>query len=269
VTSDLERAWDREYRRGRYRDQAPVPFVQDIIAAAGSMKQGSGLGLYVGCGNGRNYVPLVEAGLDLVGLDVSGEAIAQLRERLPERADRLVHADLRSLPLEPTFRIVIGIQVFQHGDRQEAHEHLARAQELLLPGGLFCLRVNAVGTNIWPEHEVVETFPDRGSTIRYLAGPKAGLLVHFFSLEELDERRCPFFVRESVHARWLRRRTDGVVGGLHGEDEVRGWSHGSGGSRRTLASTYICGMRPSCIIIPAMSGCVLNSTILPSRTRAM
>jgi hypothetical protein len=33
---------------------------------------------------GENYIPLVEGGLDLIGLDISGEAISQLRKRLPE-----------------------------------------------------------------------------------------------------------------------------------------------------------------------------------------
>jgi ubiquinone/menaquinone biosynthesis C-methylase UbiE len=128
----------------------------------------------------------VESGLDVVGLDISGEAIAQLRERLPDQAHRLQHGDLTSLPPGSSFDVVIGIQVFQHGDRGEGHDNLALAQEALLPGGLFCLRVNAVGTDVWPEHEVVETFPDRSFTVRYLAGPKRGLLVHFFAREEIE-----------------------------------------------------------------------------------
>ena len=52
-----------------------------------------GQGLYVGCGTGRNYVPLVDAGLKLTGLDVSKEAIVQLRARHPHLAQDLVQAD--------------------------------------------------------------------------------------------------------------------------------------------------------------------------------
>jgi hypothetical protein len=47
------------------------------------------------------------------------------------------------------------------------------------------LRVNATGTDIWPEHEVTERHPDGGLTVRYLAGPKRHLLIHFFSAAEL------------------------------------------------------------------------------------
>ena len=77
-------------------------------------------------------------------------------------------------------------QAFQHGDRAQAQTHIRAAQRRLTPGGLFCLRVNATGTDIWPEHEVTEHDPDGGLTVRYLAGPKEGLPIHFFSAAELN-----------------------------------------------------------------------------------
>jgi hypothetical protein len=187
VTQDAETAWDREYELGRYRDEPPVAFVDDVLEAVRALGPGPGMGLYIGCGNGRNYVPLIEGGLDLIGLDISGEAISQLRERLPQRADRLVHGDLRALPSGHAYAVVIGIQVFQHGDRREAHANLALAKELVAPGGLFCLRVNAAETDVWPAHDVVEQAPDDSFTVRYLDGPKSGLLVHFFSRREIED----------------------------------------------------------------------------------
>jgi hypothetical protein len=89
-------AWDTEYRAGRYRDEPPVTFTQDILAAA--RETGPDRGLYIGCGNGRNYLPLVAAGLDLTGLDISAAAIAQLASRAPGRRDRLIRGDLTALP---------------------------------------------------------------------------------------------------------------------------------------------------------------------------
>jgi len=177
-------AWDAEYAAGRYVDEPPVPFVRDILAAARSA--GVDSGLYIGCGNGRNYLPLVAGGLDLTGLDVSSAAIDQLAARAPGRRDRLVRGDLSALPDGATYPLLIGIQVFQHGDRAAAHAHIRAAQHRLSPGGLFCLRVNAVGTDVWPAHEVTERDPaDGGFTVRYLAGPKRGLPIHFFSAAEL------------------------------------------------------------------------------------
>jgi len=56
--------WDAEYERGRYGHEPPLPFVREIVAALRDQGDSAhGPGLYVGCGNGRNYVPLVEAGL--------------------------------------------------------------------------------------------------------------------------------------------------------------------------------------------------------------
>ena len=153
------------------------------LAAAGEGV--SPAGLYIGCGNGRNFVPLVEGGLDLIGLDVSRVAIEKLADRMPERNERLICGDLASLPSEARFPVVIGIQVFQFGDRRETHAHIRAAQHRVMERGLFCLRVNAVGTDIEYDHRIEEEIVDGGLTIRYLDGPKAGLLIHFFAQQEL------------------------------------------------------------------------------------
>jgi hypothetical protein len=187
VTHDAETAWDREYEAGRYQQEPPVGFVDDILEAVRPLTPETRTGLYIGCGNGRNYIPLVEHGLDLIGLDISGEAIFQLKRRLPGRTEQLVHGDLRTLPSGHTHAVVIGIQVFQHGLRGEAHANIALAQRFVASGGLFCLRVNAVGTDVWPAHEAIEESPDGGFTVRYLAGPKSGLPIHFFSRQEIQD----------------------------------------------------------------------------------
>ena len=177
---------DAEYEADRYRDEAPVEFVHDLVAAAQDAGLIAATGLYIGCGNGRNYLPLVAAGLDLLGLDVSATALEQLGRRAPERRGDLVHGDLSALPDRLRFPLVIGIQVFQHGDRATVHSHFRSAQERVSPGGLFCVRVNAVGTDVAPCHDVTERHRDGGFTVRYLEGPKAGLDVHFFSASELN-----------------------------------------------------------------------------------
>jgi SAM-dependent methyltransferase len=179
-------ACDVEYAAGRYRDEPPLPFVADILSAAEEHDLLGAEGLYVGCGNGRNYLPLVRGQLDLLGLDVSATALAQLAARAPDRRDRLIHGDLSALPEGATYPLVVGIQVFQHGNRAIAHDHVRAAQGRLAPGGLFCLRVNAVGTEIEYDHDVVENDPGGSFTIRYLKGPKRGLQIHFFAASELE-----------------------------------------------------------------------------------
>jgi SAM-dependent methyltransferase len=178
--------WDEEYRGGRYVGDEPLAFVDAIAAAVYAHRPPGELGLYIGCGNGRNYIPLVARGLDLIGIDVSHVAITQLAQCAPARAGRLIHGDITALPAGSKFGTVIGIQVFQHGCEADAHAHIRGALDLLRPGGVFCVRVNAAGTQVEHAHTVVETNPAGGFTIEYQQGPKNGLLVHFFARSELE-----------------------------------------------------------------------------------
>jgi SAM-dependent methyltransferase len=183
MTTREAAAWDAEYAAGRYAGDPPVDFVRDIAAAAG--QRGLRHGLYIGCGNGRNLLPLLDAGLDLTGLDISRQAIAQLRRRRPDRAGRLITGDLSALPRSARYDLVVGIQVFQHGTRAQARQHLAAAAALVRPGGLLCVRVNAAGTEIEHAHRRFEEHGDGSFTVRYRRGPKAGLDIHFFTATEL------------------------------------------------------------------------------------
>lgn len=186
-----ERAsWDAEYRSGRYENEPPVGFVDDIVSAAQSLGRDAP-GLYVGCGNGRNYLPLRDAGLNLTGLDISDVALESLAARSPSAAAHLFHGGVTDLPDDQMFDLVIGIQVFQHGDRATAHAHVRAALDRLATGGLFCMRVNAVGTDVHPEHAVTEQAADGGFSVRYLAGSKRDLQIHFFSRAELTELLPP------------------------------------------------------------------------------
>jgi SAM-dependent methyltransferase len=178
-------SWDREYTTGRYLEEPPIPFTSDILSAARSAHVRRGL--YVGCGNGRNYLPLVRSGLDLIGLDISPVALQQLAERAPDVRDQLHCGDVSCLPSHQRFDLIIGIQVFQHGTREAAHTHIRAAQHRVAPGGLFAIRVNAVGTNVNHSHQVLERAPDGGYTVRYHDGPKNGLAIHFFSQQELSD----------------------------------------------------------------------------------
>lgn len=178
-------AWEAEYRAGRYASDPPDPMVAAILREAGARGLLGGPALEIGCGNGRNYRALVAGGLDVVGLDISPTALDQLAARSPERRGRLVLGDLSALPASVRYPVVIGLQVFQHGDRRSSHAHVRRAQRRLGAGGLFALRVNATGTDLAFAHTVSERGPDGGFTACYLAGPKAGLKIRFFGRAEL------------------------------------------------------------------------------------
>jgi SAM-dependent methyltransferase len=186
--------WDAEYRRGRYVAEPPLPFVGEILATVRAHPAArAGVGLYVGCGNGRNYLPLVDAGLHLRGLDVSREALAQLADHRPELASGLACADFRELDAAPAFDYVIALQVFQHGGDADAATYFVKTSAVLRPGGLFFLRVNSASTEVYFAHTVVERNRFGGFTIRYDEGPKAGLRVHFYTADELHGLTRPRF----------------------------------------------------------------------------
>ena len=178
--------WDAEYRGGRYAAEPPVAFVETITEVLGARPAlRARHGLYVGCGNGRNFIPLVDAGLTLLGLDLSAEALRQLAVRRPDQATRLHHGALIDFVPPAPIAYVIAIQVLQHGRRSEAERAFAHIAELLAPGGLFFLRVNSASTEVYRRHAVVETHDD-GFTLEYQEGPKEGLAVHFYGRRELE-----------------------------------------------------------------------------------
>jgi SAM-dependent methyltransferase len=177
--------WNEEYRGGKYAGEPALPFVKEIVAAVDAERSlHAGLGLYVGCGNGRNYLALVDAGLRLHGVDLSLEALRQLVERRPAARLPLVCGDFRSLRHAPAFSYLVAIQVFQHGLAADVASYFATTRRLLRPGGLLFLRVNSVSTEIFHRHTVVERTAG-GITACYDAGPKAGLPVHFYACDEL------------------------------------------------------------------------------------
>src|SRR6266404_576126 len=126
--------WDIGYRNGKYDDEPPIPFVGRIIEELG--ENGDQLiGLYPGCGNGRNFIPLLEAGLNLRGLDVSHEGIQQIIDKYPPAESRVRVDDFDSLTAARVFDYIVAIQVFQHGDKKQVEKHFSIAAEALKPAG--------------------------------------------------------------------------------------------------------------------------------------
>ena len=179
--------WDEEYRRGRYAAEPPLPFagtIVDVVRRQAAAREA--VGLYVGCGNGRNYVPLVDAGLNLYGLDVSPQALRQLAARRPELSSRLLQGDFQDVEPPAPLAYLIAVQVFQHGTLAEVTAYFARVAALLAPGGLFFLRVNSAATQVVRRHTVIERGGHGGFSVRYLEGSKDGMAIHFYTRAELD-----------------------------------------------------------------------------------
>ena len=178
----LSRRWDEEYQQGRYENAPPLPFVERIVTTLQEQcRTGKGRGLYIGCGNGRNFIPLIDAGLDLVGLDASSEALAQLGAKRPGLEASLIHADFSQFEPDNSFDYIIAIQVFQHGTASRVTLMMERVASQLDEGGLLFLRINSASTQVVRKHVVIESSDDGNFTIRYQESPKVGLPIHFLS----------------------------------------------------------------------------------------
>ena len=98
-----------------YRNRPDVAF---FVEAA---KESGGLVLEVGCGTGRVLIPTAQAGIDIVGLDLSPHMLDVCRERLLREPEdtrskvQLVQADMRDFELGRAFKLVTTpFRPFQH-----------------------------------------------------------------------------------------------------------------------------------------------------------
>ena len=175
--------WDVKYAAGMYVGESPLPFTETILA---ELDKNPGIrsrrGMCVGCGNGRNYIPLARAGLDLVGLDVSEVGLKQIAAHEPSLEPKLVRANF--LEHGGRFGYVIAIQSFQHGTRSVSERYFHHAAAMLERGGLLFVRVNSTDTTIMFPHQILEE-SDAGFTVLYLDGPKRGIHVRFYTKEGL------------------------------------------------------------------------------------
>ena len=183
----IERCWDAEYESGRYEGEPPIPFTNHIVQTVRERGLSGNPGLYVGCGNGRNFVPLAAACPGLSGIDVSGSGIRSLLQKHSEYSRRVSRKNF--LDCDAAFDYIISIQAFQHGDGRTADRYVRRAASMTRGGGLLFLRVNSTNTDILHPHHITKRAgcgDYGGLTVRYDAGPKKDLCIHFFTKHELE-----------------------------------------------------------------------------------
>lgn len=124
-----------------YRNRPDVAF---FVEAA---KESGGPVLEVGCGTGRVLIPTAQAGVEIVGLDLSPHMLEVCRGRLKAESEevrsrvQLVQGDMRQFELSRTFRLVtLPFRPFQHLTTIEDQlaclgcicRHLAEAGRLIL-----------------------------------------------------------------------------------------------------------------------------------------
>lgn len=177
--------WNRAYKDGKYDHEGPIPFVRDIIDLAKKEGFQEGRGFYPGCGNGRNLIPLLDAGLDIEAQDISEVAVRQLEDKRP--GVKVEVGDFMSSSNLSQYDYVLSIQLFQHVNEHGPRPLFEKVLEVLKPDGLFILRVNSINTQIVEDYAEVETSDSGGLTIQYKSGHKSGQFIHFYSAEQIHD----------------------------------------------------------------------------------
>lgn len=116
-----------------------IDFFKDELANSGNV-------LELGCGTGRILIPLLQAGIDCWGLDISPEMLSICRENLKRREiggaeNRLHQGDMRRFSLDKKFSsIIIPFNTFLYLESYKAqsqclqaiHEHLVDEGRLII-----------------------------------------------------------------------------------------------------------------------------------------
>jgi len=98
--------------------------------------------LDLGCGNGRILLPLLEAGLDVDGADISADMVDYARAAAERGgfSPRLYAQPMHELNLGRRYRTIFMVGAFAiGGDREHEREALVRAHDHLEPGGTLLI----------------------------------------------------------------------------------------------------------------------------------
>ncbi|MCL2786061.1 MAG: class I SAM-dependent methyltransferase [Methanomassiliicoccaceae archaeon] len=132
--------------------------------------------LDIGCGNGKTSLALIDAGHNVIGIDISDAAV-RICEKIAGNRMSVMTASATDIPLnDATMDGVVMIHVLEHLDADETERAVKEAERILTPGGKVLVRVfhrddmrSDNGTRIGDGTVV------RGNGIRY----------HYFTEEEL------------------------------------------------------------------------------------
>ena len=113
-----------------------APYYQMLIERHGQPA------LDAGCGTGRLLLPLLQAGLDVDGSDISGDMLSLCEQSAKSEglSVNLYKQAMHDLDLPRKYRTILVSGAFElSGDRQHALEALERLHDHLEPGGVLAL----------------------------------------------------------------------------------------------------------------------------------
>lgn len=131
--------WDRQAIDW---DHFVAPLEGDVAFSVEAAQEAGSAVLEIGCGTGRSLIPIAQAGVDIVGLDLSEKMLAQAWQKIAQldpqtqRRIQLVQGDMRDFALGRQFNLVLVTFAFVFLTTPEAQrEALACIGEHLAEGG--------------------------------------------------------------------------------------------------------------------------------------
>ena len=191
---DTDKRWDRVYSRQFmtmwYPNEDVIRFCARLIQKKLThdryeVKRSVERVLDLGCGNGRHAVYFARQGIEAAGIDVSEQAIDWAKDwtgREGLEIDFRV-GDIAQLPYEDAyFDAVVSHGVLDHMMMPTARQAAEEVKRVLRPAGLFYCDLRSAedfeygtGKEVAQNHFIVSE------------GFEAGLVQHFFSLDEVHE----------------------------------------------------------------------------------
>ncbi len=172
-----------------YDDSCPVEFLGDTSFYLREARKARGPVLEVGCGTGRVYLPLLSAGIDAYGIDISRNMLGVLGKKAAAcgLSPKIKLADMRNFRLPHKFAlIIVPYRAFLHNITfQDQMSSLKCFRRHLASGGKLIINF------FYPSHDVIVN--DYGREI--VRFRKGGLVRKDFSVFS-DE------TMQTVHSRY-------------------------------------------------------------------
>jgi SAM-dependent methyltransferase len=176
--------WDEFEREGGEE----LEYFRALIAEHGAPA------LDAGCGTGRLLLPLVAAGLDVDGCDVSGDMIARAAERAEAEGlnARLYVQGMHEIDLPRRYRTIFSCGSFGiGGHRAQDLEALRRFHRHLEPGGFLAFDVYLPSGKAWNSWasapELPRPWPERGDRRTASDGSELELIARMTAFDPLEQ----------------------------------------------------------------------------------
>lgn len=143
----IKLSWDEAYINGSFRDMWDLSFPsQELVAFIATINfPKETVGLDVGCGAGRETVFLAQHGLNMIGVDISVEALRIAAERAKEAGVQVDwrYGNVLDLPIEDHSIDFVNDRGCFHSIAEEKRDQFAREiARIIKPGGLMLLRLS-------------------------------------------------------------------------------------------------------------------------------